>query len=165
MHSFYNTNILNRYFLRQISSILENGCNSSCDKIEDELAESLAKIDINDMDSVRVASYENLFGVSSKEIAESSEKIYFIKIYRWGLPAMSRGPGPRTRRSGWWRRSRGGPERGAGAGCRAWSPWWASSSLSPWSTSSAVASSRRLSCTTPSCCRDTSSKVSRNFKI
>ena len=63
MHSFYNTNILNRYFLRQISSILENGCNCSCDKIEDELAESLAKIDLNDMDSVRVASYENLFGV------------------------------------------------------------------------------------------------------
>ena len=68
MHSFYNTNILNRYFLRQISSILENGCNNcSCDKIEDELAESLAKIDINDMDSVRVASYENLFGVRNED--------------------------------------------------------------------------------------------------
>ena len=88
MHSFYYTNIVNGYFLCQISSILENGCNCNSDKVEDELAESLAKIDINDMDKVRVASYENLYGVKltsneSRTWAEDRTLRTMKKVQSW----------------------------------------------------------------------------------
>ena len=49
-------------------------------------------------------------------------------------------PGPRTRRSGWCGVCRAGPGPGEASGCRDSSPWWASSSPSAWSTSSAPAS-------------------------
>ena len=80
--------LLHEYFLSQISSILANGCNCNGDKVEDELAESLAKIDLNDMGKVRVASYENLYGVKltsneSRTWAEDKTLRVMKKVQSW----------------------------------------------------------------------------------
>ena len=79
--------ILKQNSFDQISSILKNGCNCSCDNIEDELAESLARIDLNDMEKVRVASYESLYSsvssVSSHSWAEDKTLRVMRRVQGW----------------------------------------------------------------------------------
>ena len=79
--------ILKQNSFDQISSILKNGCNCSCDNIEDELAESLARIDLNDMEKVRVASYESLYSsvssVSSDSWAEDKTLRVMRRVQGW----------------------------------------------------------------------------------